>query len=511
MTRHKTQLHTSQIALIAVCGFGTAFQILNALIKYWKIIFQKVRAVDMSVYIGEASKDENGNLWGGKDGDQNGLEVRVIGWFPQTGDGRRWDWIARIRNRPDVARAIATLMIESCNNQNVGYNQHRRETFTNECRKVGWKPKDVKVPCATDCSALVACVLNCLNIQVSTGMNTDSELGALKNTGLFDILYDSKYLTTPDNLQIGDILHMPGHTAIVVQNSESTQPVPEQNKENEQVGARMWINWQFFESGKEYTDSSGWYINGDGGQAYGRYQFDYEYGLVPFMQFCVQQYPTLFNGFQPYIDLGVKNPALIGNEGLKQLFVEYTNNHLTEFSKMQNWAMFNDYYQLIRTNIQKHLGYDISNIGAYAVGTAASIAIRDSGHWDAVQDIFFGTTGKETESDWIKLVMARQNAKTGYYDGDRWTNTQYNRVFADMQAQTGVIQIGEGTISDSDSKAPVNPAGGNAGSATGSGTTEVIEPTPPPPPVGGIDARNTFCPFWSLKYFANVLPFKTDN
>lgn len=465
----------------------------------------------MATYIGEASKDENDNLWGGRDGDQNGLEVRVTGWFPQTVDGRRWDWIARIRNRPDVARAIATLMIESCDNQNVGYNQHRRETFTNECRKVGWKPKDVKVPCATDCSALVACILNCLNIHVSTGMNTNSELGELTNTGLFDILSDSKYLTTGDNLQVGDILHMPGHTAVVVQNSESHQPVPADKKEDEQVGARMWINWQFFESGKEYTDTSGWYINGDKGRAYGRYQFDYRYGLVPFMQFCIQHYPNLFSGFQPYIDLGVGNEQLVSNSGLKQMFVVYTNNHLSEFSKMQNWAMFNNYYTLIKSEIQKHLGYDVSNVGPYAVGTAASIAIRDSGYWDAVKDIFTGTTGRESESDWIKLVMARQNAKTGANDGNRWTTTQYNRVFADMQAQTGVIQIGEGTISDSTtSPAPVNPSGSAAGSATGSGTTEVVQPTTPPPPVGGIDARSMFCPYWSLKYFANVLPMKID-
>ena len=343
-------------------------------------------------------------------------------------------------------------------------------------------------------------------------MNTYSELGELKNTELFDILYDSKYLTTGDNLQVGDILHMPGHTAVVVQNSESIQPVPEDKKDDEQVGARMWINWQVFESGKEYTDNSGWYINGDKGRAYGRYQFDYRYGLVPFMQFCIQHYPNLFSGFQTYIDLGVGNEQLVSNSGLKQLFMDYTNNHLAEFSKMQNWAMFNNYYSLIRSEIQKHLGYDVSNVGVYAVGTAASIAIRDSGYWDAVKDIFTGTTGHETESDWIKLVMARQNAKTGANDGNRWTTTQYNRVFADMQAQTGVIQIGEGTISDSStSPAPINPAGSDAGSASGSGTTEVVQPTTQPPPIGGIDARSMFCPYWSLKYFCNVLPLKIDN
>ena len=107
--------------------------------------------------------------------------------------------------------------------------------------------------------------------------------------------------------------------------------------------------------------------------------------------------------------------------------------------------------------------------------------------------------------------MARQNAKTSYYDGDRWTNTQYNRVFADMASQTGVIQIGQGTIQDSPTApAPINPSGSDAGSASGSGTVEVVQPTTPPPPVGGIDARSMFCPYWSLKYFCNVLPLKID-
>ena len=459
----------------------------------------------MAVYIGEASKDENGNLSGGQLGDQNGLEVRVTPWFAQTSNGRRWDWVARIKNRPDVAKAMAILMIESCDNVHVGYDQSRRETFTNLCRQAGWKPKNVTTPCATDCSALVACVLNCVGIRVPTSMNTWSERGALEATGLFDFFDGAEYTQKADNLQMGDILHMQGHTAMCVQNSSQAQPVAEDKKDEEQVGARMWMGWSLFESGKEYSDNSGWYINGDKGRAYGRYQFDYRYGLVPFMQFCIDQYPTLFSGFQPYIALGAGNEQLISNVGLKQLFVDYTNNHLKEFSKCQNWQMYNTYYLLIRKSVLDHLGYDINNIGAYAVGTAASIAIRNSGYWEAVSDIFTGTTGNEGEWAWIQLVMARQNAKTGSYDGNRWTTTQYNRCQSDMQSQSGVVQIGQGSAVDSPSNpAPVNPAGSSAGSAD---TPEVKDPSPQEPEIGGLDAHNSFSPFWKIRYFANVLPF----
>lgn len=464
----------------------------------------------MATYIGEAAKDENDGISGGTLGDQTGQEVRVVAWYAHTRDGRRWDWIARIKNRPDVAKALAILMIESCDNPNVGYDQSRRETFTNLCRAAGWKPKAVSQPCATDCSALVACILNCLDIRVSTSMTTRNEREQLANTGLFDFYESAEYTTTGDNLQAGDIMHMSGHTAICVQNSAQSQPVTEDKKEEEQVGARMWMSWSLFESGKEYSDNSGWTINGDKGRAYGRYQFDYRYGLVPFMQFCVEQYPTIFSGFQPYIELGAGNESLVSNTGLKQLFIDYTSNHLAEFSKMQNWQMYNTYYLLIRQSVLDHLGYDISNIGPYAVGTAASIAIRNSGYWEANSDIFYGTTGTEGEWNWIQIVMSRQNAKTGSYDGNRWTTTQHDRCYADMQSGSGVIQIGQGSATDSsESKAPVNPSGDSAGSAgtEENPTPEIIAPTPDTPGGGGIEAGETFSIFWILKYFANVLPF----
>lgn len=464
----------------------------------------------MACYIGEATIDERGQLSGGQLGNQTGTELKVGAWYAQTRDGRKWDWIARLKssveNSANIKKAIATLMIESCNNQNVGYDQSRRWTFGDLCRANGWKPKEVSTPCATDCSALVACVLNCIGIRVSMGMTTSDELDQLNATGLFDIYYDSKYLTTGDNLEVGDILHMSGHTAICVQNSTTELPVPEEKKEEQQVGERMYINWQFFESGREYTDNAGWYIMGGTGKgAYGRYQFQYQFGLVPFMQFCVQHYPDLFGGFQPYIDLGVGNPQLANNSGLHQLFIDYTNNHLAEFSKMQNWCMYNQYYLPLRSAIISHLGYDVANIGAYAVGTVASLAIRNGANWESNATVFSGTNGQEGEKNFISIILSRTASKWGSSETDRWLNTQPSRTFSDMDAQTGVVQIGEGSIVDVPSNpTPINPAGSNAGSA---GTPEVKNPTPDTSTNGGIEAGECYNVFWCLKYFTNIMPW----
>lgn len=464
----------------------------------------------VATYIGEAAKDENDGISGGTRGDQTGQEVRVVPWYSTTRDGRSWDWIARLKNDKDgIARTMAILMIESCDNPNVGYDQSIRWEFGDLCKQNGYIPKNVNTPCATDCSALVTCILNCVGIRTSWGMTTRNEEEELTNTGLFEFLRGDEYTKTGDNLQMGDILHMPGHTAMCVQNSNESQPVAEEKKENEQVGARMWITWSNHESGKEYSDNSGWYVlGGDGKGAYGRYQFHYQYGLVPFMQFCVEQYPTLFSGFQYYINLGAGNEELKNNEALHSLFKEYTENHLAEFSRCQNWCMFNQYYLPLRQNIINNLGYDVSNIGAYAVGTVAAIAIRNSSNWESNANIFAGTTGTEGENAWCKLVMSREISKSWVDEAEysRWLTLQPQELDNDMASGANVIQIGEGTAIDSDnSKAPINPAGSSAGSA---GTSTIIAPTPDTPGGGGIEAGETHSPLWSLGYFANVLPFK---
>ena len=66
----------------------------------------------------------------------------------------------------------------------------------------------------------------------------------------------------------------------------------------------IWMGWLCRESGNEHGQHTAdiWCI-GDNGHAYGRYQFDNRYALVPFMQYCVANNETHYCEFNKYISM----------------------------------------------------------------------------------------------------------------------------------------------------------------------------------------------------------------
>lgn len=64
--------------------------------------------------------------------------------------------------------------------------------------------------------------VNASGVPVSKDIYTGNEANALKETGKFEVLTNSKYLTTDKNLKRGDILLKEGsHTAIVLTDGEN--------------------------------------------------------------------------------------------------------------------------------------------------------------------------------------------------------------------------------------------------------------------------------------------------
>lgn len=163
----------------------------------------------MKIYMGEARHDENGKITGGVAGDQTKDEVMVAEYRNE---------FTKIYRAKDKLKAvgIAESMLDACGNDNIGYSQGSetgsgRYSLWLQMQK-GKKIADVSVPCATDCSQLVAdiCIENGINI--SPYMTTRNEHDILMQTGLFDC-YD---LTDLSQLKIGDIVWRTGHTAVVV-------------------------------------------------------------------------------------------------------------------------------------------------------------------------------------------------------------------------------------------------------------------------------------------------------
>ena len=156
----------------------------------------------MIYYIGSARIDERGKAYGGKNGDQTGLEVCTQKMYNSTKG-----WIGYRAKDPKVAAAIKNAMLTACANPNNGYDQYRRYDII----KNG---VDTTIPGGCDCSSTVrACIIEATGKDIGD-FTTASEHAALKNSGLFTCLGT---VTTLSNLNEGDILvtKRKGHTAVV--------------------------------------------------------------------------------------------------------------------------------------------------------------------------------------------------------------------------------------------------------------------------------------------------------
>lgn len=166
----------------------------------------------MSIMVGSARIDENGNISGGAAGDQKQSstsdysgEVSMQAMYTHS---KGW-YIMRPKSA-DHANKIAANMITACNNKNIGYDQTNR---------YGVVKNGVNAPQPTecDCSSLAR---EC--VKEATGKDpgdftTANEVSALKATGLFEeaMTYVNQSTTPVYN---GDILvtKTAGHTVVVV-------------------------------------------------------------------------------------------------------------------------------------------------------------------------------------------------------------------------------------------------------------------------------------------------------
>lgn len=157
----------------------------------------------MGTQCGWASLDENGNISGGSAGDQTGQEVKLGNWY-NFGQNT----VLRFNDRSVASRA-ATMMKNICNNNHVGYDQSQRTTLYTQLKNVGWDVSKLTTNCECDCSSLIAVVLNAVGINVSKDIYTGNMVTAIMNTGKFTKLTDSKYTSSDQWLQVGDIMVNP--------------------------------------------------------------------------------------------------------------------------------------------------------------------------------------------------------------------------------------------------------------------------------------------------------------
>ena len=157
--------------------------------------------------ISNCGHDENGRYSGGKAGDQTGTEWRVINWY-----NRPWKCVLRHPNADERAM-IASMAKAAANNNLIGYDQSQRGTFWTNLADSNYDPARITVACEADCSSGVAAIVKGAGYRlgidalkkVSTACYTGNLRAALKAAG-FEVLTESKYLTSDAYLFAGDIL-----------------------------------------------------------------------------------------------------------------------------------------------------------------------------------------------------------------------------------------------------------------------------------------------------------------
>ena len=180
----------------------------------------------MAIRIGHASIDENGKIAGGASGDQNEKEVCTRNWY-----NGGWEFLARPQNAA-VAEKMASACEAACGNPCIGYDQNQRNTLNTQAKRVDYDLSKIATPCETDCSAFVSvCVLAAgVALEYAGNLPTTRTLQSkLSQTGEFEVLTDSKYLTGTDYLRRGDILCKAGkHTVMVLDSGSKEENLQEE-------------------------------------------------------------------------------------------------------------------------------------------------------------------------------------------------------------------------------------------------------------------------------------------
>ena len=169
-----------------------------------------------STIIGHACCNENGGMYGGKPGDQTKHEVQMSYWSGGYG------WIKVFRHKdPEIRLKIAQLMMDTCNNQNIGYNASKPNRYAawDNAEANGHDIKGINKKGDTTCSQAVSMILRAVGVPKKYARR-HYDIAAmtkyLPQCPDFHTFTSAEFTRHTGKLMPGDILLSEHHTAIVV-------------------------------------------------------------------------------------------------------------------------------------------------------------------------------------------------------------------------------------------------------------------------------------------------------
>lgn len=183
----------------------------------------------------------------------------------------------------------------------------------------------------------------------------------------------------------------------------------------------IWTGWTVFESG-----SDGWYsAGGDGGHAYGRYQFDIGYEFVNFLQYCLNEDAGAYAPFAKYVAMSEITAGRNGNESvmenqplldardeLSATWKQICDEQGQDFFDLQTEFAAGIYYYPVKSKLMSIFGINLDDYGPALKGTVWSIAVRDGSNVSRNQTY---NNLRAVTSTYVEGI-----------DEDEWLNAIYN-------------------------------------------------------------------------------------
>lgn len=158
-------------------------------------------------------------------------------------------------------------------------------------------------------------------------------------------------------------------------------------------------------------------VLGDGGHAFGGYQFDNRYDLQPFLQWAYEKEPVLCSGFSPFLSLS--RDSLRGNRALANTWQHIYDSNPEKFSRLQD-----DYVKETKLEpliaYHKKRGLDLSNRPDVVKGLCVSIHNRKGYETSSYSYITkAGVTNETSDRDFI-IKLSEAFGSRGGNIHDRW-------------------------------------------------------------------------------------------
>lgn len=174
---------------------------------------KKSKYYSPTTMIGEARCNENGQIYGGKPGDQTGKEVGIGNWY-----NGGWLYMFRAKDA-SIRTVIAQAMIDTCRNSCIGYNASPPNRYAAWDNAEKTPIKDIVKKGDTTCSQAVSMCLRAAGIPKKYAprhMDIATMTKVMTNSPYFSMSRSKAYTKTAKNLRAGDILLSSHHTVIVI-------------------------------------------------------------------------------------------------------------------------------------------------------------------------------------------------------------------------------------------------------------------------------------------------------